>query len=249
MASRALTVPMPPASAGYAGWFSNGEVHSGVTPALLGIAAEHYAVGSGRALGVRTLADIVEQNLDGQTPPFDPVRPDAAPEDPRLRCQPRRPDRPLPRRQRRLRPGARHRGGVQHRPQRLRELPAVRPRHRRGGGRRPGRRRDCARARRRRGRRGSRRRQIFLYTLPGAAFFPSAASLTPERLALANLVIGAHNAGLAEGAELLRLGGLEAELVDVHRIAEELVADSATFGLLPDWSARRSCSVRRPTRR
>ena len=79
--SRVLTVPVPPASAGYAGWFSNGEVQSGVTPELLGASADYYAVGGGRALGVRTIQDVIDENLAGQTPPFDPVLPDAAPED------------------------------------------------------------------------------------------------------------------------------------------------------------------------
>ena len=45
VASRVLTVPVPPESAGYVGWFSNGEVQSGVTPDLLGASADVYAVG------------------------------------------------------------------------------------------------------------------------------------------------------------------------------------------------------------
>ena len=75
---------------------------------------------------------------------------------------------------------------------------------------------------------------ILLYNLPGLSFFPTASVLTPEQVALADAVIGAHNAGLEQGAALLRQGGLAVEVVDMHRIAEELVDDPSAFGLLSE---------------
>ena len=81
VASRVLTVPVPPESAGYVGWFSNGEVQSGVTPDLLGASADVYAVGGARALGERTVQDIIHESFDGKTLPFDPVLPGATAED------------------------------------------------------------------------------------------------------------------------------------------------------------------------
>ena len=49
------------------------------------------------------------------------------------------------------------------------------------------------------------------------------------------LVVGLHNAGLAEGAAALRSQGIDAEIVDMHRIGDEIVTDPRTFGLNPAY--------------
>ena len=67
LSGRVLKVPIPPASAGYNGWFSNGLIQSGVTADLLGAEAENYAVGGARAVGSRTVAQYLEES-DFDTP-------------------------------------------------------------------------------------------------------------------------------------------------------------------------------------
>ena len=67
LSGRVLKVPIPPASAGYNGWFSNGLIQSGVTADLLGVEAENYAVGGARAVGSRTVEQYLEEN-DFDTP-------------------------------------------------------------------------------------------------------------------------------------------------------------------------------------
>lgn len=57
-----VKVPIPPASAGYNGWFSNGLIQSEVTAGLLGAALDNFAVGGARALGSRTVAEYLAQN-------------------------------------------------------------------------------------------------------------------------------------------------------------------------------------------
>ena len=62
LSGRVLKVPVPPASAGYAGWFSNGLVQSAVTADLLGVEAVNYAVGGARAVGSRTVAEYLDES-------------------------------------------------------------------------------------------------------------------------------------------------------------------------------------------
>lgn len=57
-----LKVPIPPSSAGYNGWFSNGLIQSAVTADLLGAALDNFAVGGARAVGSRTVAEYLAQN-------------------------------------------------------------------------------------------------------------------------------------------------------------------------------------------
>lgn len=57
-----VKVPIPPSSAGYNGWFSNGLIQSEVTAGLLGAELDNYAVGGARAVGSRTVAQYLEQN-------------------------------------------------------------------------------------------------------------------------------------------------------------------------------------------
>jgi phospholipase/lecithinase/hemolysin len=228
--SRVLTVPVPPESAGYVGWFSNGEVQSGVTPELLGASAEHYAVGGGRALGVRTIQDLIDENLETQTPPFDPVLDSATPEDlafdTNLGGQVARfladtaASGPVPGTAAAFFIGFNDYANFQPASEAEavafvaavvgQTIAAAGAVGAAGAG------------------------TILLYKLPGLSFFPTASFLTPEQIALADMVIGAHNDGLEEGAELLRQGGLTVEVVDMNRIAGELVDDPSAFGLLPD---------------
>ena len=67
LSGQVVKVPIPPASAGYNGWFSNGLVQSEVTADLLGAPTDNYAVGGARAVGSRTVAEYLEQN-DYDTP-------------------------------------------------------------------------------------------------------------------------------------------------------------------------------------
>ena len=55
LSGRVVKVPIPPDSAGYNGWFSNGLIQSRVTADLLAVPAEVYAVGGARAVGSRTV--------------------------------------------------------------------------------------------------------------------------------------------------------------------------------------------------
>jgi Ca2+-binding RTX toxin-like protein len=74
--SKALAIPFPIVSAGYAGVFSDGPVYAQVAPALLGAPVANYAVGGARAVGSRTLSEFIVAN--GGTAL---VRPDATAED------------------------------------------------------------------------------------------------------------------------------------------------------------------------
>ena len=57
-----VKVPIPPDSAGYDSWFSNGLIQSEVTADLLGASLDNFAVGGARAVGSRTVAEYLAQN-------------------------------------------------------------------------------------------------------------------------------------------------------------------------------------------
>ncbi len=62
LTSRTLTIPLPTAIFGYAGQFSNGDTYADIAPELLGLDAAdvvNYAVGGARVLGERTHADKI----------------------------------------------------------------------------------------------------------------------------------------------------------------------------------------------
>jgi phospholipase/lecithinase/hemolysin len=62
LTSRTLTDPLPTGTFGYAGLFSNGDIYADIAPELLGMDAAdvvNYAVGGARVLGERTLADKI----------------------------------------------------------------------------------------------------------------------------------------------------------------------------------------------
>ena len=70
-------MPIPPDSAGYNGWFSNGLIQSEVTADLLGAALDNFAVGGARAIGSRTVAEYLAES-DYDTPEIMLPDPDPA---------------------------------------------------------------------------------------------------------------------------------------------------------------------------
>jgi hypothetical protein len=70
---------------------------------------------------------------------------------------------------------------------------------------------------------------IRLYNLPGPDFLPLP---LPAEFAQ---VVDLHNAALAQGAAVLASQGVDAEIVDMHRMAAEITADPRTFGLNPAY--------------
>ncbi len=72
--------------------------------------------------------------------------------------------------------------------------------------------------------------KIILFTLPSVAVTPLGATLPPAAVASAQAVIEAHNAGLRTIADGLAASGVNVEIVDIFRLANELAADRETFG-------------------
>jgi Ca2+-binding RTX toxin-like protein len=72
--------------------------------------------------------------------------------------------------------------------------------------------------------------KIILFTLPSVAVTPLGATLPPAQRAGAVAVVEAHNAGLHQLAAGLAAGGVDVEVVDIFRLANELAADKETFG-------------------
>ena len=71
--------------------------------------------------------------------------------------------------------------------------------------------------------------RILLYNLPAPEFLP-----VPLPPAFAQ-VVDAHNAALAQGAAFLASQEIDAEIVDMHRIGDEIGGDPRTFGLNPAY--------------
>ena len=216
-----LKVAIPPASAGYAGWFSNGPVQSEVTADLLGASLDNFAVGGARAIGSRTVAEYLAQN--GYDTP-DILAPDPDPAalatDTYLGGQ----------------LGRYLAGAAAHPPAAgtaaaiwigandYNNLPpdaspelvaqtitgvvgntilAAGAIAATGVGR------------------------ILVYNLPEPAFLPVP---LPDGF---DQVVAAHNAGLARGVALLGAGNVDAAIVDMHRMSVEIDSDPRAFGLDP----------------
>ena len=67
LTSQLLPVGIPLEVAGYDQKFSNGDVYSDIAPELLGITAENvenFAVGGARAVGVRTIAENFDLDIE-----------------------------------------------------------------------------------------------------------------------------------------------------------------------------------------
>ncbi|MEM8792656.1 MAG: SGNH/GDSL hydrolase family protein [Pseudomonadota bacterium] len=73
---------------------------------------------------------------------------------------------------------------------------------------------------------------IILNTLPDASFFPVISEIDPDIAALGDIAVGIVNAGLRIGASVLEDEGINVEIVDLNRLAEEVTDDSSTFGFL-----------------
>lgn len=72
--------------------------------------------------------------------------------------------------------------------------------------------------------------EIILFTLPGVAVTPLGATLAPAQLAGAQAIVEGHNAGIVQLATSLGQLGVQVEVVDIFRLAQELGADRETFG-------------------
>ena len=66
--------------------------------------------------------------------------------------------------------------------------------------------------------------RTLLYNLPSPGFLPLPLPPTFE------LVVDAHNAALAQGAAFLASQGIDAEIVDMHRMAGEIAPIRAPSG-------------------
>lgn len=216
-----LRQAVPPDSAGYAGYFSNGLVQSEVAAGLLGAELDNYAVGGARAVGSRTVAQyLAESGYDTaeiMLPDPDPV---ALATDTYLGGQVARyladaaSDPPDADTAAALWIGANDYNALP--PDATPELvaqtiaavvgstiAAAGAIAATGVGR------------------------IYLYDLPAPDFLP--VTLPPAFA----LVVAAHNAALAQGAALLAAQGVDVEIVQMSRMAGEITADAGTFGLDP----------------
>jgi Ca2+-binding RTX toxin-like protein len=218
-----LKVPVPPDSAGYNGYFSNGLIQSEVAASLLGATLDNYAVGGARAVGSRTVAQYLAEN-DYDTAEI--MRPDPDPAalatDTYLGGQVARyladaaVNPPEPGTVAGLWIGANDYNALpaDATPELVAQTVAAVVGN------------TIAAA-------GAIAltgvEKIFLYNLPPPDFLP--VPLPPEFA----LVVAAHNAALAQGAAFLQSQGIDAEIVDMNRIGGEIVADARTFGLDPAY--------------
>ena len=223
LSGRVVKVPIPPDSAGYNGWFSNGLIQSRVTADLLAVPAEVYAVGGARAVGSRTVEQYLEEN-DFDTPEIMLANPDEAAlaTDTYLGGQLRHylldavTNPPEPGTAAALWFGANDYNALppDASPELVAQTIAAVVGHILGAA--------AAIAATGVGR-------TLLYNLPSPGFLPLPLPPTFE------LVVDAHNAALAQGAAFLASQGIDAEIVDMHRMAGEISADPRTFGLNPAY--------------
>ncbi|MFO1143452.1 MAG: SGNH/GDSL hydrolase family protein [Amaricoccus sp.] len=223
LSGEVIKVPIPPSSAGYNGWFSNGVIQSGVTADLLGLDAEGYAVGGARAVGSRTVEQyLVDNGYD--TPEIMLPNPDATAlaTDTYLGGQVKRYvadtllHPPSEGTMAAIWIGANDYNGLppDATPEQVAQtITAVVTNTVAAAG---------AIA-------ATGVEHILLYNLPGPDFLPL--TLPP---AFAQ-VVALHNAALAQGVAGLASLGIDAEIVDMNRITGEITADPRTFGLNPAY--------------
>lgn len=218
-----LAQPIPPESAGYNGWFSNGLIQSEVTAALLGAQLDNFAVGGARAVGSRTMAEYLAQN-GYDTPGIllpdpDPV---ALATDTYLGGQ-----------------LGRYLAGAAVAPPQAGTAAAIWIGANDYNNLPP----DASPALVAQtiaavvgstiatagaiARTGVER--ILVYNLPEPGFLPVP---LPDGFAQ---VVAAHNAGLAQGVALLQSRNVDAEVIDMNRMSVEIDADPRTFGLNPGY--------------
>lgn len=219
-----VKVPIPPASAGYNGWFSNGLVQSLVTADLLDASAEVYAVGGARAVGTRTVADYLAQN-GYNTPEIMLAKPDAAAlaTDTYLGGQIGRyladaaAHPPAAGTAAAIWIGANDYNALSPTtpPAEIAQtIAAVVGNTIKAAG---------AIA-------ATGVEHILLYNLPSPEFLP--VSLPPAF----GQVVDTHNAVLAQGAALLASQDVDVDVIDMHRISTEITADPRTFGFNPAYA-------------
>jgi phospholipase/lecithinase/hemolysin len=235
LTGRVLKVPVPPESAGYVGWFSNGEVQSGYTPALLGVDSEVFAIGGARAVGSGTVGEYVEQYIarfgqpDILLPNPDPA---ALQTDRNLTAQV---DRFISATGSGgaaagtaavIFIGANDYNGLFADPTRpptpeevgkmlfdvLSSISSATQKVLQTGV-----------------------EQVLLYNLPDATFFPPPPGVDPALIEAGNLVVQQHNERLADVAQGFRDLGADVQIVDINRITDEITADPQTFGFRPEF--------------
>jgi phospholipase/lecithinase/hemolysin len=238
LSSEVLKVPIPPASEGYAGQFSNGPVQSLYTAALLDVEASVYAVGGAQAAGSRTVQGYLDF-LTLLSPNSDDFKLADPPEDV-LET-----DTYLGGQVDGFLADVETGGGVDENTSAIffigvndygalfdpsRPTPpteaevaqtfvAVQT--------------SIATAVERV--LGTGIDQVFLYNLPDASFFPLPPNVPPEAVEAANQVIQAHNGALEVMAAGFRTAGADVETVDINRIAQEITDDPRTFGFRPEY--------------
>ena len=218
-----VKVPIPPDSAGYNGWFSNGLIQSEVTADLLGADLDNFAVGGARAIGSRTVAEyLTESHYDTPEIMLPDPDPDALATDTYFLGQ-----------------LGRYLAGAAVNPPEAGTAAAIWIGANDYNGLTPddspatvfqtiagvvGNTITAAAALALSG-----VEQIFVYNLPEPAFLPAT---LPDVFAQ---VVALHNGGLAKGVALLQSQGVDAEIVDMNRISVEIDSDPRTFGLNPAY--------------
>jgi hypothetical protein len=240
LSGKVLKVPVPPASAGYAGNFSNGEVQSGFTPGLLGVGAEVYAVGSARAIGSRTIGEYVDgleaflENVVGiPDPDIRRADPDQAAlaTDFNLGAQVGRfladagPTGAAPGTAAAILIGANDYNALFSRPTPPTQADVAQTIF--------GVQSSIGLATQRV--LGAGVEQVLLYNLPDASFFPPPPNVDPAVIAAGDQVIRAHNDALAGLAADFRAAGADVRIIDINRITDEITDDPRTFGFLPQY--------------
>lgn len=219
LTSQVIKVPIPPESAGYAGWFSNGNIQSLVTADLLGAEADVFAVGGARAVGSRTVADYLAANhYDTPEILLPSPDPDVLATDTYFTAQVGRylAGNPV------AEPGTA--AAIWIGANDYNALPPDSTPEQVGAAISAvvGTTLAAAGALAATG-----VQKVFLYNLPAPDFLP--VDLPPAF----GLVVANHNAALAQGAAHLSSLGIETEIVDMNRMAREITADPGTFGLDP----------------
>ena len=234
LSGQVLKVPLPPASAGYEGWFSNGLVQSGVTGDLLDVPTEVYAVGAARAVDTRTVEQyLVDNGFDTPEVMLPDPSQAALDTDINLGGQVGRFVASGP-------PAEGAAAGIWIGANDYNNLPSdatpelVKQTIEAVIGSILGAAGALAHA-------GVDR--ILLYNLPSPKLLPDVVPLPPG----AEEIVDAHNATLLGGVALLASQGIEASIVDMHRIGDEILADFAHLRAEPGLS--RNADAARPRQR
>jgi phospholipase/lecithinase/hemolysin len=223
LSAAVLKVPVPPDSAGYNGWFSNGLVQSEVAAGLLGADLDNFAIGAARAIGSRTVQQYLDLNgydtPEIMLPNPDPV---ALATDTYFNAQVGRylasaaAHPPKAGTAASIWIGANDYNNIPS--DATPELVAKTIADVVG---------NTIAAAAAIAQTGV--EHVYIYNLPEPDFLP-----IPVDPAFTQIV-ALHNGGLAEGVEYLQSLGVEAEIVDMNRMSVEIDSDPRTFGLNPAY--------------